>query len=131
MGQYGRVAVAATKYIQKTSCIPEDAWNRAAWEIISSKESADKVCPRCAYLGLCEDGRVVGVPEGDYTSSYKNKAYAIIALDLLREGFSGNKTALWMETQHRFREQEHEEPAGSDQGEMDVVLALWRKGLVN
>ena len=131
MGQYGRVAVKATRYIQETGCIPEDAWNMVTREIISSKTAADKGCPRCAYLGLCEDERVAGVPRGNYCNSYKNKVYAIIALDLLRDGFSGSKAMLWQETQRRFREQEREEPAGSDQGELDVVLALWRKGLVN
>lgn len=128
-GQYGRTAVVATKYVREDKCAPEDAWWRAAREIICSDESFKKGCPRYAYLGLCEDGRVVGVCKGNYTDSFKNKTYAIIALDLLLGGFSVNKTELWREVQCKFREQYHEEPASSQQGAVDVAYALWKADL--
>lgn len=130
MGQYGEVALAATKYVREDDYTPEDAWKKAAGEICCSYTSAKKDCPRYAYLGLCEDGRVVGVPEGNYTDSFKNKAYAIIALDLLLGGFSANKS-LWGEVQREFRKQYHQEPAKSDQGELQVVCALWEAQLAS
>jgi hypothetical protein len=45
-----------------------------------------KGCPRGAFLGLCEEGLVKGIPAGNYTTSKDNKAYAVRAAELLITG---------------------------------------------
>ncbi|WP_420865668.1 DUF6979 family protein [Dickeya oryzae] len=42
-----------------------------------------KSCPLSAFLGLCEDGYIKGIPKGKYTKSYKNKKYAVVAADIV------------------------------------------------
>lgn len=45
----------------------------------------EKPCPKNAFLGLCEEGLVKGVPRGEYTKSEKNKKYALKAFEKLQE----------------------------------------------
>jgi hypothetical protein len=48
----------------------------------TSPTSRKKDCPRGAFLGLCEEGLVKGIPAGKYTASKDNKAYAVRAAAL-------------------------------------------------
>jgi len=79
MNKYGQAAVRAVRLINIGSISsPVDAWERATSEIFGKGTSSQKKgCPRGAFLGLCEDGKVLGIPPGKYTSSTKNKSYAI------------------------------------------------------
>ena len=66
---------------------------RAQWRrsIPTSVSAQKKGCPRGAFLGLCEDGLVKGIPAGNYTVSKDNKAYAVRAAELLIEGKQGTR----------------------------------------
>ncbi|CVK33748.1 DUF6979 family protein [Methanoculleus bourgensis] len=123
MGNYGRAAVRAVKLIHDGTCKnPEDAWRKALNEYTHSESSRNKSCPREAFLGLCEEGMVMGIPAGDYTSSTKNKAYAINAVGILRESKRELKQKdLWKRA-----------APGTDHhnGQMDVVLSLWEQGFI-
>ena len=70
MTKYGEVACMVADDARGGA--PKDAWRRAAER------------PRCAFLGLAEEGLVVGIPQGKYTNSADNKRYAIRAVELLR-----------------------------------------------
>src|SRR5687767_12681354 len=99
MQQYGEVAISAAELTRTAGVPPAEAWERAVQTIFPQSASLqEKSCPRGAYLGLCEEGLVVGVPAGSYTQSSNNKGYAVRAVDLLmRDGGladSGPK-ALW------------------------------------
>jgi hypothetical protein len=85
MGAYGNVAIRATALIRTGRCgAASEAWQVAVREAFPGKlPSQKKGCPRGAYLGLCEEGLVAGVPAGSYTGSRVNKVYALSALRLL------------------------------------------------
>jgi len=89
----------------------------------TSPTARKKGCPRGAYLGLCEEGMVKGIPPGHYTSPKDNKAYAVRAVALLAEGRqSWSTSALWHAVTN--------DPEKLHNSQMDVVMALWKNGLI-
>jgi hypothetical protein len=126
MGKYGSAAVMAAKLYQEGSASsPNKAWELAVTNTFpSSKSSQAKGCPRGAFLGLCESGAVLGIPEGNYSRSQKNKTYALKALALIKAepGLSLDEQVLWA----RVMEGEVKVP----NHQMDVVSSLWNAGLV-
>lgn len=99
MGKYGDPAIKATRFLltgQRKS--PLEAWSSAVRRIFSESISCQqKGCPKTAYLGLCEEGFIKGVPPGKYTRSSKNKCYAIDAVKLLKQepALAGDQELLW------------------------------------
>lgn len=123
---YGEVAIRATKSIRSGKYSePREAWNNAA---AAMKMNVEKSCPLSTFLGLCEEGLVDGVPRGCYTKSTDNKEYGIRAVRLLEENAElANCTAglLW---KHVMDDMSIGSKAPNSQ--MDIVLALWRHGLI-
>jgi hypothetical protein len=127
INEYGDVAVRAVDKIRSgTAASPGAAWDEAAREVFPGRiHRQKKGCPRGAFLGLCDEGLVLGVPAGTYTKSIDNKAYALRAVGLLRaapELAAQGRRALWNRVEAK---------AGSHNSQMDVVLALHRNGLLN
>ena len=126
MSQYGSVAIKAIQmYTDGFVKTPQDAWMKAAGEIIGEGTyGQEKGCPKNAFLGLCEEGIVKGIPGGRYTRSKKNKEYALNAIRILKRspGLVENKSALWNRVMAGVEK--------SHNGQMDVVTALWDEGLV-
>jgi hypothetical protein len=125
MNAYGSIGVRATGLIRRGET-PAEAWRIAAREEFPDMEpSQKKSCPRGAFLGLCEDGFVIGVPRGTYTRSRDNKQYAVEAASRLRRDprlASRGPAALWaIVMDGREKNSNHQ---------MDVVLALWNAGLL-
>jgi len=122
---YGAVAVAAVELIHG-GLAPASAWAQAALAIFPHSQSQrDKGCPRGAFLGLCEAGIVAGIRSGTYTRSVDNKGYAIRAVELLASDPSLAKSgpkALWDQVMQGVPKVPN--------GQMDVVLALWRNGFL-
>jgi hypothetical protein len=120
---YGDAATRAAIYAQN-GMSPRSAWDRAMAELSSSASSRNKVCPRSAYLALCESGSVVEVNAGDYDNATgQNGKYALSALRILRSSNSRtiDKQALWAAVA----------PDGLKHNQqMDVVIALWENGLL-
>ena len=126
MRSYGEAAVRAV-HLFTTGLVesPNEAWSRAAGEIFGAgTSSAEKGCPQNAFLGLCEEGLVKGIPGGQYTRSQKNKRYALDAVTVLRRHpeLASDPDALWNAVMGG------EDKAHNSQ--MDVVAALWEKMLV-
>jgi hypothetical protein len=120
MGKYGQAAIRAARRIQASGMPPADAWDEAVRSIFPNSESGRKKgCPRAAFLGLCEEGIVQGVPVGRYTGSKKNKAYAVAAYRLLVEDprLATNEGRLWCGAMQDIGIRPNEQ--------MDVVLSLW------
>lgn len=116
--QYGKVAIT----VAKENVNPKDSWKAEVKNTFPGSESSQKKsCPKSAFLGLCEEGLVKGIPKGKYTSSIDNKAYAVKAIDILRSNTKINYTPkeLWVKVK---TELSIEIPHNS---QMDVVLALW------
>ena len=121
MSKYGITAVNAAASI-RTGADPVGAWRSAVQQVFpNQKASRDKGCPKCAFLGLAEDGLIKGVPKGSYTTSVDNKRYAVAAIAQIRANPSlvTDKKKLWRIVS-----------GGSKQhnGQLDVVIELWNNG---
>lgn len=86
MSKYGAVAVRAVGLmLWEPGTPPGEAWASAAERVFpDSPSSREKGCPKSAFLGLCEEGRVAGASPGAYTRSVLNKEYAVRGLEVLR-----------------------------------------------
>jgi len=126
MRKYGVSAINAIQhYHSGRSSSIVDAWEQAVADVFpDSRSSQLKGCPRGTFLGLCENGTVVGVPSGRYTKSQKNKLYGLRALELLYETpeLADDKAALWRAV---MGDQEKK-----PNHQMDVVVSLWKAGLI-
>jgi hypothetical protein len=126
MRSYGEVTIRAI-HLFTIGLVgsPKEAWSRAAGEIFGAgTSSARKGCPQNAFLGLCEEGLVKGIPGGQYTRSLKNKQYALDAIAVLRRNpeLATDPDALWNSVMGNERK--------THNCQMDVVVALWERGLV-
>jgi hypothetical protein len=121
---FGKAAVIAVGLCKSDPRkTPATAWAHAVAMCSSSPATQKKVCPREAFLGLCTVGYISGIIAGDYTSGDKNKDYATGAVKLLRRtpGLADQPTELWRRLAG---------PTKVANGQMGVVIALWREGLL-
>ncbi|MDD9812172.1 MAG: hypothetical protein OXU71_10785 [Gammaproteobacteria bacterium] len=127
MTVFGKTAVRATEMQCRGACdSPRIAWTEAVKSETKSINMRSKVCPRSAYLGLCEYGLVKGVPRGEYlkkSSEKLNKKHAVDAVTKLRKTpeLKNKPMKLWRLV--------IPEPKQHD-GQMHVVTALWKSGLI-
>lgn len=126
MGQYGKAAISATKKICN-GMDPVKAWNLAIRELTTSTDSIKKGCPKSAYLGLCEDGYVKGVNNGNYSAGIKNKGYALKAVEIIHRtpNRTFTKKELWAQV---FKELHLS--FITENGQLDVVLSLHNEDLL-
>jgi hypothetical protein len=124
--KFGDAAIAAVQMV--TSGVERhapDAWRAAVHCVFPDSDSSrTKGCPRGAFLGLCEEGFVKGVPGGSYTRSKLNKQYALDAVLLLRKrpALVSDPGTLWQQV-----------VGGAEKvhnSQMDVVVTLWSQGFV-
>lgn len=120
--RYGEAALMAARSSAGTN--PVARWDAAMERLYpTSPTSRKKGCPRGAFLGLCEEGLVKGIPPGQYTASKENKAYAVQAAALLAdETRKWSIGELWRAASN--------DPEKTHNSQMDVVLALWKNGLI-
>jgi len=103
---------------------PAERWQDAVQKLYPSALPAQKkIGPRAAFLGLCEAGLVKGIAAGEFVSGNRNKDYAVEAVKLLRAGTHKTVTQLWAGVTDGDGTAVH-------QSQMDVVLALWKNGLI-
>ena len=127
MSKYGELARLAAKGARR-GMAPQQAWEAAAKTVFPNQSaSRDKSCPRCAFLGLAQDGLVVGVRAGQYTKSQHNKRYAIKGVDLLRQSpcLADRPSELWCRVMCM------EGDGKNHNNQMDVVVGLWSSGDIN
>lgn len=126
MNKYGQAAVlAATNCKNSFDKNPINAWKAAVNEIFpNSVSSKTKGCPKGAFLGLCEEGMVKGVPKGSFTRSVDNKRYAVDAVAELKRNpeFANDPRGLWEAVMMGVVKKEN--------SQMSVVIALWDEGLI-
>jgi hypothetical protein len=122
--RYGEGAIMAARQAAYTATDPVAGWERAMERLYPTSQSARKKgCPRGAFLGLCEEGLVKGIPAGHYTASRDNKDHAVRAAGLLTEGKQNWSTSsLWRAVA--------DDPQKAHNGQIDIVLALWNNDLI-
>lgn len=126
MGKYGQTAKLAVREMQTDKNLtPKVAWENAAHNIFETHSARVKGCPKNAFLGLCEDGKVKSVNKGAYTKSIKNKDYALAALQLLHEypAYGDDAKLLWRKVMGGESKVHNHQ--------MDVVITLFEAGLLN
>ena len=115
MNKYGLTSIKAAKLVDQ-GFSPSDAWEKASCEFFERGSAAHKKgCPKNAFWGLYENDRV---------KLSKNALYAVKALEYLRkypqEVISVKK--LWnIATNGELI---------SHNSQMNVVLELWKSGLI-
>ena len=121
--RYGEAALAAVRD-SSAEKNPVKRWDSAMETLYPTSATARKKGgPREAFLGLCEEGLVKGIPAGQHTTSNDNKAYAVRAAELLLEGTrKWSISELWRAVT--------DAPEKTHDNQMDVVLALWKNGLI-
>lgn len=120
MNKYAEISIKAIEKIQNRQITPVDAWKEAAKEVFpNNPASIEKSCPKSAFLGLCEDGYVKGVPPGKYTRSQDNKKYVIEALELLKLENSLSEKELWEKIDKKSKKVHNQQ--------MNVVKILFEK----
>ena len=128
---YARAAVSAVNRIRNAGMTPEDAWFESVKEEYSTDSSRKKPCPKSTFLGLCQEGLVVGVPAGMYTKAPDNPRYAVKAVELLPLYEEIPKpSALWKDCLKKLKEVTGEaiDLEKKPNSQMHVVLALWEIG---
>jgi len=124
--KYSLAALDAVEMINHGTCNnPSEAWDKALQKYYERKSSSfNKGCPKNAFLGLCEEGLIVGIGPGKYTKSKKNKAYAVKATEYLKQdpGLAKNIEELWEMATDRIGKVHN--------SQMDIVVALWKKNLI-
>jgi hypothetical protein len=126
MSNYGKYGLVALNAVNKLNNIKEmepcNAWDEAAVVVFPTQlSSRKKGCPRSAFLGLCEEGKVKGVKSGNYTSSKANKSYATDALELLQSSPNLTTKDLWGKVINNIEPKAHN-------SQMNVVVALFHEG---
>lgn len=119
--KYGVVAINAVALITKEGFTPRAAWNKAAKKVLANScSSAEKGCPRTAFLSLCELGLVKGVNKGVYVRSQSNKAYTQTAYKkLLSSQQTLSRSELWKTVSNK-----------KHNSQIDVLFGLFKQGLL-
>lgn len=104
------------------------SWQFAMMKVFPIQESSrNKGCPKSTFLGLCEDGYVKDVSQGKYLvrNNSLNKGYAVRAIHLLKDNpqlENSSSKSLWKLVMNGVSK--------TPNSQMDIVLALWNKGLI-
>ena len=126
MTKYGEAAVLAVQLLKDGVVTdPSDAWAKATKKVFSaSTDLQKKGCPKGAFLGLCNEGMIEGVPPGNYSRSTKNGKYAIEAVAVLTKNrfLSSQPDLLWKKVAGNTKSANHQ---------MDVVVGLWESGCIS
>ena len=126
--RYGEAALMAVRMETYGKALtPADRWEDAVKKLYPTTPAGQKKGgPRGAFLGLCEAGLVKGIAAGfaapATSQGNRNKAYAVKAVDLLRAGSHKTVSQLWMGVT--------DGDVVEHASQMDVVLALWKNGLI-
>jgi hypothetical protein len=122
--RYGEAALLAAGQGFSASSNPVVRWDNAMQKLYPTSPTARKKGrPRGAFLGLCEEGLVKGIPAGRYSATKDNKTYAVQAVALLIEGKqSWSVSGLWRAVAN--------DPEKVHDSQMDIVMALWKNNLI-
>ncbi|WP_237275815.1 DUF6979 family protein [Tenacibaculum ovolyticum] len=122
MNKYAKTAIECVENFNDSNCIKE-MWAKYVKENFDSESSQKKSCPKNTFLGLCEEGLVIGIPKGKYTKSIKNKNYALQAIEILKQNTQTSISPKELWEQLELGDKKHN-------SQMNVVLGLWENDLI-
>ena len=127
--RYGEAALLAVRMDTFGKALtPAERWTDAVCKVYPTATAGQKKnAPRAAFVGLCDAGLVKGIAGGagsgsGTSSGNRNRDYALEAVRLLKAGEHKTVTQLWA----AVTDGDDVEHAS----QMDVVLALWKNGLI-
>ena len=95
----------------------EDAWVLSAKQNIKSEESRKKLCPKRAFLGLCESGDLKTIKVTELSKNI-NYQYARFAINEWKNNPLLSSQEMWKKVRAHFNR------AKNHQGQLDVAKAL-------
>jgi hypothetical protein len=121
--KFGEAALIAARLEVPPQVSAAQRWDTAVRQLYPDKPYMQKKsAPKAAFLGLCESGVVAGVEVGEASSGNRNKEYAVKAVELLRAGTHKTISTLWTAVA--------EGDEAPHAAQLDVVMALWKNGLI-
>ncbi len=137
--RYGEAALLAVRMETFGKALtPAERWMEAVRKVYPTTTAGQKKnAPRAAFVGLCDAGLVKGVGAagsgpgsgaglgaglGKTSAGNRNRDYAVEAVRLLKAGEHKTVSQLWT----AVTDGDDVEHAS----QMDVVLALWKNGLI-
>src|SRR5690348_15610344 len=109
--------------IEKLTADPHEAWSIAAPSFSASINVQKKPCPIATFSGLWNAGIIKGSNPRSSHQILRNAQYAVDAIRVLNEKPHLTKSQVWS------RIPGTNGGAKAHDGQMDVLFALWGKGL--
>lgn len=128
MNKYVKVAIEVAEELQNMEKEKQeeinlgDLWKEKCEKNEFKEASIKKGCPRLAFIGLCENNLVKDIEVKNSNKESLNKNYAVEAVKVLKND-KRNYTSkeLWEEIGNKDKKHN---------SQMNVVLALWEKGMI-
>jgi hypothetical protein len=121
--KFGEAALIAARLEVPAQVTASQRWDTAVRQLYPDKPYMQKKsAPKSAFLGLCEAGVVKGVAVAEPGAENRNKEHAVKAVELLRAGTHKTIPALWTAVA--------EGDEAPHAAQLDVVMALWKNGLI-
>lgn len=128
MNKYAKVAIEVAEELQSMKKEEQkkidlgDLWKEKCKENEFKEASIKKGCPRLAFIGLCENNLIKGIEIKNSDKESLNKNYAVEAVKVLKND-KKNYTSkeLWEEIGNKDKKHN---------SQMNIVLALWKKGMI-
>jgi hypothetical protein len=123
MGKFGDLAIKIVESINIYDYNPKIAWEKEIANYCFTLSMQKKNCPKSAFLGLCEERFVKGIPKGNYTNSKTNKQYSITAYQyLLSTNSCPSESVLWGIATKGANIHSNQQ--------MEIVISLWQVKLL-
>lgn len=128
MNKYAKVAIEVAEELQSMKKEKQeeinlgDLWKEKCEENEFKEASIKKVCPRLAFIGLCENNLIKGIEIKNSDKESLNKNYAVEAVKVLKND-KRNYTSkeLWEEIGNKDKKHN---------SQMNIVLVLWEKEMI-
>lgn len=128
MNKYAKVAIEVAEELQSMKKEEQkkidlgDLWKEKCKENEFKEASIKKGCPRLAFIGLCENNLIKGIEIKNSDKESLNKNYAVEAVKVLKNNKKNyTPKELWKEIGNKDKKHN---------SQMDIILALWEKGMI-
>lgn len=128
MNKYAKVAIEVAEELKNMKKEEQkkidlgDLWKEKCKENEFKQASIKKGCPRLTFIGLCENNLIKGIEIKNSDKESLNKNYAVEAVKVLKNNKKNyTPKELWKEIGNKDKKHN---------SQMDIILALWEKGMI-